>query len=208
MLVIACVGRIASDPVVENKQRSCRLAVKLEKNQVIKLITWSKEAPLEKDAMVFVIGTLTKIEDIHLQLEATLVCPVDQLSPVAMIATGVTKYLDQRYDQNGRIYFSSQIGSYNNKTKSYTNASLTTSHPLAKYSSDKRVAVLGTANTNTFTSSKSGNEVHVINLRGREMEITERKNDTNGGSAPTTSSPDYAFDSGSKGNMNEKDFPF
>lgn len=181
MLITACVGRIVSDPTEEGRLRSCRLAVKLDKNQVIKLLTWSKDAPLVKDTMVFVIGKLTKIEDNHVQIEATLVCPVDQISPVALLASGGTKFMTQRQDQNQRPYYTFQVGSYENSTKSYTNVSVTSSHPLCKFSDEKRVLVFGTANTNTFISNKTGNEIHSINLRARELEITERKDNSNNG---------------------------
>ena len=203
MLTVSCIGRIASDAVTEDKIRSCRLAVALDKNQVVKLVTWSKEAPLVKDSMVFVVGKMTKIEGNHLQIEASLVCPVDQLSPVAMVATGVTKFTEQRFDQNQRAYYSYQVGSYDNLSKSYTNVSVTSSHPLCKYSDQKRVAVAGTINTKTFTSSKSGNEIHSINLRGREMEITERKDNSNGSGGNQSSSGGFveAGTSADQGNI-------
>lgn len=182
MIIVSCIGKIVSEPIEEGKKRSCRLAVKLDKNQIIKLVTWSKQAPLELDSMVFVVGKLSKIEDVHLQLEATLICPTNELSPMAMVGTGGAKFLEQRYDQNARSYYSYQIGSFENTTKSYTNVSVTSSHPLCQYVNDKRVAVAGIVNTNTYTSNKTGKEVHVMNLRGRDVEITERKdNNGNGG---------------------------
>ena len=194
MFVVSCVGRIASDPVDEGKQRSCRLAVALDKNQIVKLITWSKEAPLVPDTMVFVFGMASKIEGNHLQIEASIVYPVDQLSPVAAVVSGVTKFTEQRFDQNQRPYYGFQVGSYDGRDKTYTNASVTSSHPLCKFSEGKRVAIAGTINTNTYTSSKSGEEQHAINMRGRDMEITERKDGTS--SSNHAASKSTMFDAG------------
>ena len=178
MLQAALIGKVVSDPVLdESGKRSftaCRLAVNLKDNQVIKLVTYAKDPKLVKDSLVFVAGKLSKIDEFHLQLETELISPVDTLSPVYAFASGNCKFVKDRQTESGRTFYNFDLSSYDGLNKTYTSVGVSTSSRLASYMEGKRGAVSGTINTVKY-QKKSGGEGHAINASVRELEITERK---------------------------------
>lgn len=198
MLVVSCVGKIVSAPVQEGKLFACRLAVELKANPLVKLIHF-REDDLVNGQLVFVVGKLSQIADIHLQIESLFVCPVNKPSRVAMMALGNAAYLEHRQLDNGRKLASFQLSSYNKRANTekgetkYTRVRSTTSHPLADYVEGKRIGALGTLKTNTYESKKYNKDMLSLELMARELEITERSSSNGNGSTKTSSSNNKDF---------------
>ncbi len=174
MLQAYLIGSVVSEPKINGKQVSCGLEVNLEKNNKIKLITYGKKNQelLTVGANLFVVGDLSYIEDTYqLQLNANIVQAMssdESMRPMATV-TGNANYL--KIEEN---YNRFSVGSYDGKTKKYTNCSVITNHPLSPYVNGAIVLVSGILDTNIYTN-KQGDERHVLNLQGRKIDILQSK---------------------------------
>ena len=181
MIIVSGIGKVISDPVdnQDNKGKQCRLEVKSKKEDlvVVKLVAFGKSAEsLVKDKFVFFTGNVNYIDDKKqgIVVKATVVTSADILSPLTCVATGSTSY----FEEEGQ-YAKFSIGSYDGRTKEYTNVLTLSSNPFRAYISQKRIAASGVVEFSVYKSQKTNQEMMSINLKARDLEITERKQEEN-----------------------------
>lgn len=178
MIQLIVIGKVCSKPRKTKDDRGsyCKVHVGLGANETVYVIAYGKSAEaLVEGEKVLIAGEFSYYDGTKkdAKIEAGLVHNINSgdYSPAYAIASGGVSFIEKKEN-----FTTFSIGSYDGKTKTYTNVGANTNHPLINYVQNKRRVIAA----GWFKTLLTKNKKHILSLNARTMEITDKNSDTNG----------------------------